>query len=223
MTNDTVSTAKEEVVPLCEDVYLIGITGGIAGGKSTVANHLRTLGATVLDSDAIARELAEPGGTLWHAYVAHFGEEILRSDRTLDRQKIGAKIFADEAERAWINSTAHPLIRAELKAQIERAVERGEKAVFLEIPLLFEVGWESYVHEIWVVDTEESTQLARLMERDGIDRSAALARIASQLPLREKRARADRLIDNSKDKKSVGAEVETAYKHVLKGIHLRSV
>lgn len=198
-----------------EDVYLIGITGGIAGGKSTVSNHLRALGATVIDSDAIAHALAAPNGALWHAYVEHFGDGILRADRTLDRPAIAAIVFSDVAERAWLNRMAHPLIRAEMCAEIEAAVMRGERVVFLEIPLLFEVGWDRLVHEVWVVDIEEDTQLERLMDRDGIDRDAALAKITSQLSRKEKCARADRIIDNNRDRSRIYAEVEHAYNEVM--------
>ncbi|WP_338622893.1 dephospho-CoA kinase [Selenomonas sp. TAMA-11512] len=208
---------------LRKDVYLIGITGGIAGGKSTVSARLRELGAAVLDTDAIAHELAEPGGALWHAYVTHFGEEILKSDKTLDRQAIGAKIFADAKERAWINATAHPLIQAELEKQIATAVKQGSQIIFLEVPLLFEAGWDRSVHAIWVVDIDEKTQLERLMKRDEIHRTAAEKKIQAQLSIKEKRKRADLIIDNSKDRKSVGIEIEKAYNSVLNSICIGSV
>ena len=223
MRNDTPPGVKDGAAPLRDDVYLVGITGGIAGGKSTVAHRLRALGATVLDSDAIAHALAAPNGALWRAYVEHFGESILKEDGTLNRKAIAAIVFADDVERAWINSAAHPLIRAEMKAQIEAAAARGAQVIFLEIPLLFEVGWDRLVHEVWVVDIEEERQIVRLMERDGIDRAAARAKIASQLPLSEKRARADVLIDNNRDKMRIGIEVENAYNKVLQKVKSRGV
>lgn len=175
----------------------IGLTGGIASGKSTASAILRGWGACIIDADAIAHGLMEPGGPLYEAYCAHFGTGVILPDGKLDRRRIGRIAFADPAEKRWLDETAHPVIRRAIERELERAEAAGEPAVILDIPLLFETGWQEHVDESWLVDVPEPLQLARLQSRNGYSREEAKRRIAAQMPLAKKRQLADILIDNS--------------------------
>ena len=175
----------------------IGLTGGIASGKSTASAILRRWGACIIDVDAIAHGLMEPGGPLYAAYRAHFGEGVILPDGHLDRHRIGRIAFADPAEKCWLDETAHPVIRAAMHQELARAEAAGEPCVVLDIPLLFETGWQAHVDESWLIDVPEALQLMRLQKRNGYSREEAERRIAAQMPLAEKRRLADIIIDNS--------------------------
>ena len=177
---------------------IIGLTGGIACGKSTVSSELCARGAAIIDADALTRELSQPNAPIFNAYVARFGRKIVRADGTLDRAAIAARVFADPAVRAEVDAIAHPLIRtaAEERLRAERAA--GRRAAVLDVPLLFEAGWDAFADEVWVVALPQGAQLARLLSRDtAMSEAEARARIAAQMPLAEKCARADIVIDNS--------------------------
>ncbi|TYZ28833.1 dephospho-CoA kinase [Selenomonas caprae] len=191
---------------------VIGLTGGIASGKSTVSRYLREKGAAILDADAIAHALAEPGGSLYQAYRRHFGAAVLQADGRLDRAAIGKIVFAQPEERAWIDRSAHPLIQAEIKRQLAEKKRQDVPLIVLDVPLLFESGWDKMTEENCLVDVSEAVQLARLMQRDGYDEQAARARIAAQMPLAEKRRRADRLIDNNGDLPATLRQVDLLWK-----------
>lgn len=175
----------------------IGLTGGIASGKSTASVILRGWGACIIDADAIAHGLMEPQAPLYEAYRAHFGEGVILPDGQLNRRRIGQIAFANPAEKRWLDETAHPVIRRAIEQELERAEAAGEPAVILDIPLLFETGWQAHVDESWLVDVPEPLQLARLQSRNGYSREDAARRIAAQMPLSEKRRLADVIIDNS--------------------------
>ena len=177
-------------------MYVIGLTGGIASGKSTVSNFLRELGAVVIDADAIARQLANPQQPLWQKFVEHFGEAVLLADKSLDRKKIGAIVFADKAQRRWLDEVAHPLIEKELRRSLAACKAQQAEIVVLDVPLLYEVQWDKLTDEVWVVYVDEQTQLERLQRRDAMPESLARQRIAAQLPLEEKARKADFVIDN---------------------------
>nr|WP_325191238.1 dephospho-CoA kinase [uncultured Selenomonas sp.] len=191
---------------------IIGLTGGIACGKSTVSKILRSLGAKVIDADAAAHALSQPKQPLYDAYVARFGAEILTAQGTLDRAAIGRIIFKDPNVRAEIDALAHPLIQAAVEQQMQ-AVCPNAPAVVLDVPLLFEAGWEALTDEVWVVSLPEDVQLVRLMERDPVMTEAeARARIAAQMPLSEKRAHADVVIDNSGTKEDTLHMIERIWR-----------
>lgn len=191
---------------------IIGLTGGIACGKSTVSKILRSLGAKVIDADAAAHALSQPKQPLYDAYVARFGAEILTAQGTLDRAAIGRIIFKDPNVRAEIDALAHPLIQAAVEQQMQ-AVCPNAPAVVLDVPLLFEAGWEVLTDEVWVVSLPEAAQLVRLMERDpAMTEEEARARIAAQMPLSEKRARADVIIDNSGTKEETLHMIERIWR-----------
>ena len=183
---------------------IIGLTGGIACGKSTVSKVLRTLGAAIIDADALAHELAQPKQTIFNVYVERFGREVVTVDGTLDRAAVARRVFADPVVRAEVDAVTHPLIRAEAERRIQAARAAGERAAVLDVPLLFEAGWDTLADETWVVALPEEEQLARLLARDKtMCESDARARIAAQMPLREKCTRADVVIDNSGTKEEV--------------------
>lgn len=194
---------------------VIGLTGGIASGKSTVSKQLREeFGAVILDADAIAYEMANPGEALWNAFIARYGKErVTFADGTLDRSAVAEIVFRDEKERRWMDDTAHPLIRQRLLDQLDACKKAGNSVAVLDLPLLYEAGWETIPDEVWVVCVDEETQLRRLMKRNAFSRDTALARIAAQMPLEEKRRRADVVIDNSGTKAETRAQVREAFSH----------
>ena len=177
---------------------IIGLTGGIACGKSTVSTELRTLGAAIVDADALAHELSQPHQPIYNAYVERFGREIVTADGMLDRVAIARRVFADPAVRAEVDAIAHPLIRMAAEERLRAARDENKRAAVLDVPLLFEAGWDALADETWVVALPREEQLARLLARDtSMDAGEARARIAAQMPLAEKCARADVVIDNS--------------------------
>jgi dephospho-CoA kinase len=179
-------------------VIIAGLTGGIASGKSTVSKFLSDTGAKIIDADAIAREVVEPGTPGNKAIEALFGRSVLLPDGYIDRKRLGEIIFNDPEKRARLDAIVHPLVAersAEMIAHI--ALETPDAVVIMDIPLLLETGMDRDLAEVIVVYVPEALQLQRLMARDGIDEKAAMARIRSQMPIEEKRKRATRVIDNS--------------------------
>lgn len=175
---------------------LIGLTGGIASGKSTVSRMIRELGLPVIDADQVARQVVEPGQPAWQKIKEEFGEEVLLPDGRLNRTKLAEIIFHDEKKRELLNRITHPYIRQEMDRQREEA-QKKHQVVVLDIPLLFEGGREKEVDKVLVVYVPEEIQVRRLMERDGISEEYARQKMASQLSLEEKKKRADAYIDNS--------------------------
>ncbi len=175
----------------------VGLTGGIASGKSTVARMLAELGAIVIDFDEIAHDVEAPGRPVWKAIVEHFGEGILGEDRTIDRRRLGAIVFADHEKLALLNRLVHPAVLAEWEARIDRIRrERPEAVVLSDIPLLVEAGLRDRVDWVLLVHIPQEEQIRRLMERNGWSREEAEARLASQMPIDEKVPWADRVVRN---------------------------
>ena len=175
---------------------VIGLTGGIASGKSTASAYLRELGAAIVDADAISRASTRRGGAAFEAVCAAFGD-ILGADGEIDRRKLGGIVFADEDARRKLNSIVHPAVMTESRAQIENARASGVKVCILDVPLLFETGMEKLCDETWLIYVPREEQIRRMAERDGLDAADAAARIDSQMPLEEKLKRADVAIDAS--------------------------
>ena len=175
---------------------IIGITGGIASGKSTVTEFLRQQGYQVIDADQVVHELQEPGGRLYQALLSTFGPAILQEDGRLDRPKLGAMIFGNPELLAQSSQIQNQIIREELAGRRDLLAE-AEAIFFMDLPLLFELQYEDWFDQIWLVDVTEETQLIRLMTRNSLSQEEAEKRIAAQLSLREKRKRADVLIDNN--------------------------
>ncbi len=182
----------------------IGLTGGIGCGKSTVASLFSRLGIPVIDADALARELVEPGEPALRAITERFGETILRPDGTLDRAKLRARVFDDPEARRDLEAILHPRIRSAMK---ERLAQLEAPYAILEIPLLLEAGWQKAVDRILVVDTPPETQIARLLKRGGITRTEAEKIIATQLDRERRLAAADDILLNDVDIKMLEEQV----------------
>lgn len=174
----------------------IGLTGGIASGKSTVTRILERLGAAVIDADQLAREAVMPGTASHRAIVETFGPSILLPDGAIDRPALGRIIFADTVARGRLEAITHPAIATLAERRLAELRQRGERVAFYVAPLLIEAGATGRVDEIWVVYVDRETQLARLMARDGITRQEAEQRLAAQMPMEEKAARGKVVIDN---------------------------
>lgn len=189
-------------------MYKIGLTGGIASGKSTVSNWLRDKGAPIIDADIVAREVVEPGTPGLKALVAEFSDEILTPEGTLDRPKLGSIIFNDEAKRKRTNEILHSFIKQRIDKLAENFAKEGFKAVIYDIPLLIETNWYKEMDEVWLVAINEDVQTARLQERNGYTLEEAKARIASQMPLAEKKNYSHVVIDNNGTLADLAAQLE---------------
>lgn len=176
---------------------IIGLTGSIASGKSTVAKMMKDLGLPIVDADVVARDVVEPGTETLKMIVHQFGEEILLEDGHLNRPKLADIIFHEPAKRKLLNDIMHPAIRAEMLRQRDAYLAAGEKHVVMDIPLLFESKLQHFVERILVVSVKEDVQLRRLMERNGLSKEDALARIRSQLPVSVKEKGAHAVIYNN--------------------------
>lgn len=181
---------------------VIGLTGGIGSGKSTVSGFLKELGAVIIDADRVGHEAFKPDTEAWREVVAAFGKEILTPDGDVDRRKLGKIVFDNYEALARLNQIVHPRIRAQVKAQIEEYRRQGTGVVVLEAPVLLEAGRPSLVDEVdevWVTVAPESTVLKRLKKKLGLSEPESLARIRSQLPPEEKIKQADVVIDTDCD------------------------
>jgi dephospho-CoA kinase len=189
----------------------VGLTGGIACGKSTVSRMFEQRGAHIVDADVIAREVVLPGRPALRQIVREFGESVLNEDGTLHRKRLGEIVFADTASRKKLESILHPSIREEMKRQIRHwnEVDR-ESLVIVDIPLLYESGLDKLMDfdEILVVYVPREIQLSRLQERDALTLEEAERRLIAQLPIEEKKRRADVIIDNSGSLEETESQVE---------------
>lgn len=193
---------------------ILGITGGIASGKSFVADVFCRLGATVISADELAREVVRPGGKTLERIVEHFGRSVLAGDGTLDRDALGQKIFADEKQRQALNALIHPAIASLAEQRLAEACRAAPPLVVYEAPLLFEAGAQDRVDAVLVVKVDPQVQLKRLMERDGIDEASARRKIAAQMPQAEKLARADFVIDNSAERDQTRLQAEQLFERL---------
>ncbi|MEC2130155.1 MULTISPECIES: dephospho-CoA kinase [Brevibacillus] len=187
---------------------ILGLTGGIATGKSTVTGMLRERGIPVIDADQIAREVVEPGKPAYEAIVRHFGREILLEDGQIDRKKLGEVVFSDETERQKLNAIVHPEVRRVMREEAEAAEAGGAEIVFMDIPLLFESKLQHMVEKIAVVYAPADMQLARMIERDELEEEQAHKRLRAQFPIDQKKSEADFLIDNSASREETVKQVE---------------
>lgn len=186
---------------------IIGVTGGIASGKSTVALAFAALGIPWVDADDVAREVVEPGEPALAEIAARFGEPVLHSDGRLNRRALREIVFAEPAERRWLEGVTHPRIRQRLIAHLERMQAEGAPYVLLVSPLLFESGQSQLVDRCLVIDVPESLQIARTAFRDEVGEVQARAIIAAQMSRSERLARADDIIDNSRGEAELIAQV----------------
>ncbi len=174
---------------------VIGLTGGIGSGKSTVSRFMAELGAVILDADRVGHEALKPDTEVWREVVAAFGRQILTPGGDIDRARLGELVFSNPESLSRLNRIMHPRIYDMVKTQLEGYRQQGVDVVVLEAPLLVEAGWTSLVDEVWVTVASEATVLGRLKERMGLSESESLARIRSQLSSVERIKHADVVID----------------------------
>ena len=187
---------------------IIGITGGIASGKSTVTNFLRQKGFEVVDADALVHQLQKPGGRLYQILVEHFGEKVLLEDGELNRPLLASLIFSNPEEQEWSKGTQGEIIREEL-GFVRDKLAQTEDLFFMDIPLLFEQDYASWFDETWLVYVRRDTQLDRLMNRDQLSQESAKTRLASQWPLEEKKKFATYILDNNGSRGQLLSQVVT--------------
>ena len=185
---------------------IIGITGGIASGKSTVTEFLRQKGFQVVDADAVVHQLQKPGGRLYQVLVEHFGEKILLENGELNRPLLASLIFSNPEEQEWSKRTQGEIIREELDA-LRNQLAQTEALFFMDIPLLFEQNYASWFDETWLVYVNRDVQLERLMKRDQISKEAAESRLNSQWPLERKISLASHSLDNNGNQEQLIAQV----------------
>lgn len=177
-------------------MHIIGLTGGIASGKSAVSCELKKYGAVTYNVDEETQFLLQPGGKFFNIYVKHFGEQVINEYGYLDKKIIREIVFHDESERQWINSVTHPILLNRTRDFLTDCAECGVNLAVLEIPLLYEAGWENLVDEVWAVYIPRELQLNRLVRRDKITVEQALSRITAQMPVKEICRRADVVLKN---------------------------
>lgn len=191
---------------------IIGLTGGIASGKSLVSAYLKDLGIDLIDADLISRQLVERGQPALKAIVQQFGADILLEDGQLDRGKLGQMVFSSEQQRKKLEDILHPLIRKEIIRQLNQLKKDQPSLIVLDIPLLYESKYDDGVDQVWVVAVDEATQKQRLMKRNHLSSEEACQRIQAQMPLDEKMAKADKIIDNN-------GRIEDTYRQVDRLLH----
>ena len=195
---------------------VIGLTGGIASGKSTVAKTLADQGALIIDGDETAHRLMEPHQAAWEEIVQAFGREILNPDMTINRLQLGAMVFDDNSKLQVLNRITHPLVLESFKTQIlQIEAIQPEAVVIMDVPLLYEAHMDQLCDQVWVVWVDRETQIKRLMERNHFTREEAVKRIESQMPLDEKAKRADVVIDNSKSVEETIRSVTINFKDIM--------
>lgn len=203
-------------------MLLVALTGGIACGKSIISGLLREKGCFVHSADKTAHELLSPGTSVWRAVADHFGPGVLREDGSIDRAKLGAIIFADEKERAFLNGLVHPLVLEKIKETVGRLEKEGRYMIFVsEAALIIEAGFARFYDKIIVAHCSGDVQTQRLMERDGISRGEALNKIRSQMGQDEKLKHADYIIDTSGTLAETIGQTERVYAQLVLDSELR--
>jgi dephospho-CoA kinase len=195
-------------------VKLVGLTGGIASGKSTVAGMLRELGAKIINADDLARSIVQPGKEAWKEIVAAFGTEILRPDRSIDREKLRSAIFADPQKRKRLDAITHPRIRALAQARAQELAAKGAAIVVYEAPLLFENEAHLWLRPVILVGCEDALQRRRLKARDHLGEAEIAQHIQAQMPLNEKRTLADFVIENDGDLDDLKKQVKDVWEKI---------
>lgn len=191
---------------------IIGLTGGIASGKSTVAQMIREAGYPVIDADEVARHVVSPGQPALILIRDSFGEDVFQSDGQLNREALGKRVFHDPEERAQLEAITHPRIAEETAKRIQALGEEGHSLVFYEAALLIETGRANTVNKLILVAASPEKQVARLSQRDGFDEQDARARLAAQMPLDEKRPFADFIVENDEGIEELTEKVMTLLK-----------
>lgn len=197
-------------------MLVVSLTGGIATGKSVVAEVFRSLGCYVQNADRTAHQLMEPGKPAWKEIVAHFGKGILNKDQSINRSRLGAVVFADEKERGFLNTVLHPRVMEKKKETVCRLRKEGQYKIFIsEAALTFEAGFAAFFDRIVVVYCQREVQIKRLMERDKITREVAERKIESQMSSDEKVRRADYTIDSSGTLAQTVEQTERVFRYLI--------
>ncbi|GIX48299.1 MAG: dephospho-CoA kinase [Candidatus Tectimicrobiota bacterium] len=193
-------------------VTVIGLTGGMGSGKSTAARILGELGAEVIDADRVGHRIYAPDTPAWREIVAAFGPEILAADRTVDRRKLGARVFAEPEALQTLNRITHGKIYAYIQGQLDYIrAKQAARVVVVEAAVLLEAGWRSLVDQLWVIAADEAVALARLKAYKGMTEEQARARLAAQLSNEARIAQADRVIWNNADLEALRRAIEEAW------------
>jgi dephospho-CoA kinase len=198
--------------------YVVGLTGGVSTGKTTILMCLKELGAVVFSADDASHRLTAPGGEALPAIRETFGDAVFLPDGALDRRALGEIVFRDPACRRALEAIIHPAVQRNTLHEIEEAGEEGARIVFMEVPLLYETGMDALCGEVWVAYLDAESQTLRLMNRDRLTREQAEARIQSQMPLEEKAKRADVVIKTDKPVPEVQKEVAHLYRDLVKRV-----
>jgi len=199
-------------------VKLVGLTGGIASGKSTVAAILQRLGAAVVDADELAREVVQPGQIAWQEIVDAFGPEVLQQDRSLDRPKLRKIVFDDPQALTKLEAMIHPRVRALAEEKIRDLAAAGQTVVVYEVPLLFEVRLHETLRPVILVACDQKTQTERIMRRDRISGADAQKTIAAQMSLGEKRKLADYVIENNGSLEELERQVRELWEKITRTV-----
>ena len=192
---------------------IIGLTGGIASGKSTVTSYLREKGYPVIDADRVVHDLQAPGGELYQALVEHFGTEILLDTGDLNRPALAERIFSSQKEIVWSNQVQGEMIRKALERERDR-LAASEEIFFMDIPLLIEQDYQDWFDQVWLVYVTEDTQLQRLMERNALTEDQVRDRLAAQMSLEEKKALVDLVIDNNSKRDHLYQQIDKGLEQI---------
>ncbi len=196
-------------------MILVGLTGGVATGKSTVAKMFKQCGAVVIDADELAHEVIKPGKPAWRAIVTLFGKTMLNQDRSLNRQALGSIVFRNRTKRRQLERIIHPRVAREQARLTKQAARKNPDAVVIyDVPLLFEAGIDKRVDHTIVVTADRETQIARLKKRNGLSQAEAIRRIKSQMPLAKKRQRANYVLDGTTLRKTLIKQVSHLFKQL---------
>jgi len=204
-------------------MLLVALTGGIATGKSVIAQVLEQLGCYIHESDTLAHELQIPEMPAWKALVAHFGKKILNPDKTINRHTLSAIVFSNKKELDFLNNLLHPRVMAKKRELVQKVEDEGLHKIFVSVAALtIEAGFAKFFDKIIVVHCDRETQLKRLMERDGISRKEACKKFQSQMPQEEKRRFADYTIDTSGSLQQTLEQAERVYRNLVIDFELKS-
>jgi dephospho-CoA kinase len=194
-------------------MIVVGLTGGVGTGKSTVAKMLKQSGAVVIDADELAREVVKPGKPAWREIVDRFGKSVLNPDRTINRRVLGAIVFGNRAKLRRLERIIHPRVSREQARLTKQAVRKDPDAIVIyDVPLLFEAGADKRVDKIIVVAADRETQIARLKNRNGFTRGEAIRRINSQMPLAKKIEQADHVLNGTLPRRLLHKQVGHLWK-----------
>jgi dephospho-CoA kinase len=203
-------------------MFIIGLTGGIGSGKTTVCDMIRAKGAAVVHADLVGHEVYRRGTAVWDEVVTAFGRDVLTSDGEIDRRKLGAIVFADPEARRRLNAITHPPMRRLMAARLDELRRQGERVAVLEAALLIEADWVDLTDEVWLTLAPPAVAAQRLMERSGLSREEAKARIASQLSNEERLEHADVVIDTDCSLAEVGRRVDELWEGLMARLTARA-